>query len=247
MQETSNDGMGKRQTVTIGREHFSVRPWHADPHVAYLTSRPANSSPDPGTLRSVLSKIEEVGYTAVITSALHFSEIDSFIRAGFTEYDRLTVLAHDMSQMDPSRRTPPDSMNLRAARKRDRAAALELDGRAFPQFWRLDEEGLDEALSATTRTRFRVAEIDGRIVGYSVTGRAMRQCFLQRLATDPDVAGAGIGSALVVDALQWGRRRHAKCVLVNTQRTNERALSVYRRLGFRITPTSLLVMTRALP
>lgn len=246
MQETSNYGMGKRQRITAGREHFLIRPWHADPRVAYLSSRPVSSTPSAAALGSALEQMGRLGYASVITTALHHSEVDAFVRNGFVEFDRLTVLAHDLFNLDPPRRTPPESLRLRRARRSDRLDALELDQRAFQPFWRLDQEGLNEALGATARTRFRVAEIDGSVVGYSVTGRAMTQGFLQRLAADPQVAGRGVGSALVIDALRWARKRRAGSMLVNTQSTNQRALDLYQRLGFRVTPTYLMVMTREL-
>ena len=85
------------------------------------------------------------------------------------------------------------------------------------------------------------------MVGYAITGRGAGQGFLQRLATDPDLYGRGVGSALVVDALQWSARRRARRVLVNTQRENTRALDLYRRLGFEPTPTDLVVLRRPVP
>jgi len=48
----------------------------------------------------------------------------------------------------------------------------------------------------------------------------------------------------VLDALRWAARRRVGRVLVNTQTTNERALDLYRRLGFVRTPTDLVVLTR---
>ena len=43
---------------------------------------------------------------------------------------------------------------------------LSVDGRAFDRFWRLDQAGLDEALSATPTSRFRVADApDGDVAG----------------------------------------------------------------------------------
>ncbi|HPU39675.1 MAG TPA: GNAT family N-acetyltransferase, partial [Microthrixaceae bacterium] len=88
---------------------------------------------------------------------------------------------------------------------------------------------------------------DGRVVGYAITGRGSGQGFLQRLATDPDVAGNGIGTALVLDALQWAARRRCGRLLVNTQRENHRALALYEHLGFVATTTDLVVLSRPVP
>lgn len=87
----------------------------------------------------------------------------------------------------------------------------------------------------------------GTVVGYAVTGRGGSQGFLQRLAADPECAGHGIGSALVLDAMRWSRRRRCRRLLVNTQQDNRRALELYTRLGFRPTPTDLVVLVRPIP
>ncbi len=80
-----------------------------------------------------------------------------------------------------------------------------------------------------------------------MTGRAGSQGFLQRLATDPGHSGQGIGSRLVLDALQWAAQRGVRRVLVNTQWSNDRALALYRHLGFESTATDLVVLMRRLP
>jgi GNAT superfamily N-acetyltransferase len=247
VQETSSDGMSTRQTLTLGHERFRVGPWHADAATAYLALTPDVTRPSVAGLQRCLDRLGRDGYSSIITAALHPDEARPFLQAGFVEYDRLRVLSHDLTDLDPSRRPVEDRVQLRRARRGDRRAALAVDARAFPPFWRLDSAGLDEAISATPRSRFRVAELDGRTIGYAVTGRALSQGFLQRLATDPAHVGHGVGSALVVDALRWARRRHVLRVLVNTQSDNERALALYRQLGFRMTATDLVVLTRPVP
>lgn len=239
--------MRTRETLILGNERFRVGPWHADAAIAYLSLTPEVPRPSSAGLRRCLRRLGDQGYSSIITAALHPEEARSFLAAGFEEYDRLRVLSHPLVDLDPPRRTPDGRLRLRRARSRDRDPALVVDARSFPGFWRLDPSGLHEALDATPRTRFRVASLEGRVVGYAVTGRAGTQGFLQRLATDPDHAGQGIGSQLVVDGLRWAARRRLSRVLVNTQVDNERALSLYLRLGFAPTPTDLVVLTRPIP
>ncbi|UDY34360.1 GNAT family N-acetyltransferase [Dermatobacter hominis] len=239
--------MASRQLLSVGEDRFRVGPWHADDRIAYLALQPQVGGPSVEGLRGCLHRIAEAGYTSVITSALHPSESGSFTEAGFTEYDRLRVLAHDLRDLDPPRPPLDGRVRLRRARRHDRDAALTVDGRAFPTFWRLDRTAMTEAEQATPVTRFRVAAEGDRTIGYAITGRGAGQGFLQRLATDPDLAGRGVGSALVVDALRWSARRRCRRLLVNTQQENLRALDLYERLGFRPTPTDLVVLHRPVP
>lgn len=238
--------MMTRQTLILGNERFRVGPWHADPTIAYLALTTDVPRPSPDGLRRCLVRLRDDGYSSVITAALHPEEAQSFLETGFEEYDRLRVLSHPLIDLDPPRRDPDSGVRLRRARTSDREQALAVDSRAFTPFWRLDGDGLDEALAATPQTRFRAATRSG-LIGYAVTGHAGAQGFLQRLAVDPDHAGGGVGSALVIDALRWSRRRRARRVLVNTQPDNHRALELYQRLGFEPTPTDLLVLARSVP
>ncbi len=108
----------------------------------------------------------------------------------------------------------------RRARKGDRGAVLELDHRSFDGFWRLDADGLTNAIEATPSSRFRVAEGADRLLAYAVTGRAGQHGYLQRLAVDPSVRREGYGRAVVFDGLRWLRRHGATQALVNTQCDN---------------------------
>lgn len=242
--------MSAGQTVTLDGERFRVGTWHADPSVAYVGLVPEHPRPSDDGVRRCTAQLAEAGYSSIITTALHTDEAGPFLRAGFEEYDRLRVLAHDLRHLDrvPDSlvRLDPD-LTLRRARRRDHPAALSVDGRAFPGFWRLDAAGLDEAIRATPHRRFRVAELDGQVVGYAVTGRAGNQSFLQRLATEPTRSGRGVGSSLVLDALRWAARRRVRRMLVNTQSDNQRALELYHHLGFELTPTDLVVLSRPIP
>lgn len=239
--------MSTRETLTLGTERFRVGPWHADSATAHLTVSSSVARPSVAGLQRCLEHLRADGYSSIITAALHPEEAGSFLRAGFVEYDRLHVLSHDLRDLDPDLPSTARAIQLRRGRRADRPAALAVDHAAFPLTWRLDDAGLDDALHATPRRRFRVGVGEDEILGYAVTGRSGRQGFLQRLAVHPSRQGGGIASALVLDALRWAARHRATRVLVNTQTGNRRALELYRRLGFEPTPTDLVVLTRPIP
>ncbi|MEA2685229.1 MAG: hypothetical protein QOE93_424 [Actinomycetota bacterium] len=123
---------------------------------------------------------------------------------------------------------------------------LDVDAGSFSHFWRLDRGGLDEALTATPSTRFRVAALDRRVVGYAITGRAGDQGYLQRLAVAVAARRSGVGRALALDGLRWLRRRGVHRAVVNTQFGNDAALALYLHVGFRLEQSDLAVLHRRL-
>ena len=189
-----------------------------------------------GDVDEVINALVGAGITGALTSAVGPFEEQVFLSAGFRVHERLLLLRHSLQQIE----TLPDTP-MRRANRRDRDQVLDVDHRAFQDFWQLDDAGLTDAVRATPHARFRVA---GRqeITGYAVTGRAGSVGFLQRLAVHPEHQGHAIGKALALDGLHWLHRRRATHVLVNTQHQNTRAAELYERLGFRREPHDLAVL-----
>lgn len=227
--------------VEWGAERARVAPWRGDPELAYLAPLPEGPPPSPRFLDQCLQRLAAQGFHSVVTPALAPSEQRPFLVAGFDVHERLHLLAHDMLDLPDAPRGA-----TRRARRHDRDAVLAVDRAAFSAFWRLDRAGLKDALEAVPSSRFRVAPVapDRDVTGYAVAGRAARQGYLQRLAVHPDRQGAGLGMALVADALRWMRRHGVSRAVVNTQLDNDRALSLYVRAGFRLQPAGLAVLRR---
>jgi ribosomal protein S18 acetylase RimI-like enzyme len=172
------------------------------------------------------------------TAALREFEAHAFLGAGFEVHESLHVLEHTLRSLP----TVDSPVKLRRARRHDLSSVLSVDHQAFEPFWQLDEAGIREAIAATPSARYRVAD-NGAVVGYAICGRADSVGFIQRLAVHPQVLRSGIGSALIVDALRWLKRRGVRQALVNTQPGNSPALSLYQRLGFTLREEPLLVLT----
>jgi len=238
--------MATRQTITVGRLRFRVGPWHPDPTVAQVVIGSHGHRGSTEEIRQLLDRVVDAGYLGAITSALDANEVSSYLTVGFSEYDRLTVLRHDLSDLHHLPPVP-DDLRIRRGRRTDRTRSLEVDGAAFPSFWRLDHWGLADAESATPTSRFRVAWSGDDLVGYAVTGRGGSQGFLQRLATRPTNQRRGVGTALVADSLTWCQRRRCTQAFVNTQVGNGAALALYERLGFHGTDHHLVVLRWSAP
>jgi ribosomal protein S18 acetylase RimI-like enzyme len=218
-------------------------PWRGDALTAYVAPvRPGLGPISAADVERCVEAAAAAHYRTAITAALPRREQAPFLEVGFAVAERLHLLVHpldDLPTLDPA-------ALLRRGRRRDRDATLAVDHAAFAPFWRLDEQGLGDALSATSAVHYRVAHRAGRLVGYAVTGRADHRGYVQRLAVDPAMEGEGIGAALLLDGLRWLRRWGARDALVNTQEGNERSLRLYQRTGFVVQPEGLAVLQLAL-
>ncbi len=223
-----------------GTRQLRVHPWHGEATVALVGPARGAKRLDPHTINRCVDRLTRAGVEQVVTPALHLTDARAFLAAGFTAREELHLLRRTLHDTLPEPTAP-----TRAGRRRDRDAALVVDGAAFDGFWRFDRASLDEACRATPHHRFRLTG-DGGVTGYAVTGRAGARGYLQRLAVDPDAQGRGLGSSLVADALRWLRDAGASDVMVNTQERNQRALDLYRAMGFVDEPRGLLVLERSL-
>jgi len=233
--------MSLMRTPTGGRSRLRVRPWHGDHRIAHVA--PAGDFLGPLTPTDVgraLDDLRRAGYTAAITAALHRADRAPFLDVGFVETERLHLLQHRFDALVAA--PPAPGVDIRRGRRREHAEVLVVDHAAFAPFWRLDEAGLAEALTATSSVHFQVARTAAGIIGYAVCGRAGPRGYVQRLAVDPGAQGRGIGAALVYDGLRWLRRWGAADALVNTQEGNARSLRLYHRAGFVLQPDGLAVL-----
>ena len=239
MTRAASRGVAEPETIEQHGERARLASWRADGLVAHLSPtamRPLSAS----FIDSCIERLRARGFTLVVTSALSEEESAGFLRAGFEVQEKLELLTHDLEAI------PSVDHRLRRPWRRDRPSVLAVDAIAFNQFWRLHQGGLDDALGATPSVRFRVHGRGDRLDAYVIGGRGAGTGYVQRLAVHPDARGQGLGRSLVGDVLRWMRRRGAARALVNTQQTNEVALSLYRSCGFRLMPDGLKVLAKAL-
>ncbi|WP_436794037.1 GNAT family N-acetyltransferase [Actinospongicola halichondriae] len=226
--------MTATDAVSANGVRIRVRAWRGRDDVAECLAAPIGAIVPPDLVRDAVERATESGYTRAVTPALPPYEWRPYLDAGFDIRERLHLLGHLMLDL-PER---PD-IRLRRVGRRDMDQVLAIDHASFEPFWRLDPAGLDEAAHATPSSRFRLVR-DGS--GYALFGRAGIRGYVQRLAVSPDAQGQGRGAALVIDGLHWLRRWRTTEALVNTQVTNERAVELYERLGFRKRPGGLAVL-----
>ncbi len=218
--------------------------WPYEPDVAHLVLLDHHMVPDASDVARWIVDARSTGARALRTGALFAASTPAFHEAGFEMIDRLRLLELDLSVQRPAPNGEPARLKRLRPSMLDEASRV--DRRAFGTPWANDAAALGDIMSATPHHRSRCVELDGRMVAFAISGRAAAWGYIQRLAVDPSARRAGLGRALVDDAVRWMRRRHVARALVNTASDNVAALSLYRSYGFDDRPDDLTILERAL-
>lgn len=189
---------------------------------------------------SLASNYNRVGRPAVV--AVRDGEAIPWLRReGAADLDRL-----ELSQGPPDRAvSPPADVRIRPARPRD--------ARSYLEFWRaIVAEGRAVRTESVTspahvyRARFRrpwtdreaqiVAVERGRVVGHVYVQRELhpvtRHVATLGIAVAADRRSLGIGTALMAEAIRWGRSVGVEKLMLSVYPTNRAAIALYRRFGF---------------
>lgn len=118
---------------------------------------------------------------------------------------------------------------IRRMREEDLPWVAKLEKQCFSLPW--SEENLRRSL-ADTNYLFVVAEENGRIAGYAGLLRALDEGDVTNVAVDGAYRGQGIGSGLVRQLMEEGRKCGIRSFTLEVRVSNEAAVHVYKKLGF---------------
>lgn len=107
---------------------------------------------------------------------------------------------------------------------------LEIEQLSFTDPW--SREMFRSELEVGGGTYARMAERDGRLLGYSLAVLVADEAHLGNLAVHPDARGAGVGQALLDDLLHVAEKRRATRLTLEVRESNEGARKFYYRNGF---------------
>ena len=153
--------------------------------------------------------------------------------AGFELLDQIIFLRlHDLAApVSPPTAEPP--ARLRPGGPADVPALAALDAAAFDPVWHFAADDVTEMLM---RGRVCVAELDGRLVGYTaVLANSLDEAQLARIGVAPGAQGHGVGRQLLDDAVAYAHAQGYRSVLLNTQESNTRSQALYAAAGFQRT------------
>lgn len=73
---------------------------------------------------------------------------------------------------------------------------------------------------------------DGKLLGYFLLMNAVDELHILNITVRPDLQGRGLGRILLDKIIQLARKDGMKSVLLEVRPSNQRALQVYRHVGF---------------
>jgi [ribosomal protein S18]-alanine N-acetyltransferase len=178
----------------------------------------------------------ETGVTEIAALILYPWLLPHLRRLGFDYREEIVTLRREGTAVPRPLRS---DITVRRADWRESGLVEGIDHAAFEPIWQLDEDTLRQA--ARMAYSFTIADLDGKNVGYQISTMYNDGVHLARLATLPEVQGAGIGGVLLGDMIERFVRRGLKVATVNTQRSNKQSQRLYQRYGFDFTGLDMSV------
>lgn len=189
----------------------------------------------PVLIEDLRTVARDQGFTRLLGPLVPDDLVRPYVRAGLAVRQRIVVYRMRQPNLDAR---PAAGVTVRVGGRDDLAAAAGVDAACFDDFWRYDEPAWRHAAEAE---RLAVAETAaGKVIGYTLCTVHGPEATVGRLAVSPDHRGAGVGSALLADAVASAARRGAAGVTLCTQEENGTARRLYESAGFREAPGRLV-------
>lgn len=122
------------------------------------------------------------------------------------------------------------NLAVRPMRGEDAAVAAGLEMECFSEFW--SEASMREELS-DKKSRFFAAETEGKTVGYIGAKNILDEVYMSSIAVREAFRQKGIGGELLSALIERSREEGASLVTLEVRKTNESAIALYRRFGFK--------------
>jgi GNAT superfamily N-acetyltransferase len=192
----------------------------------------------PVIIPDLMDAAREQGFGRLLGPLLPEGVAAPYLVAGLRVVERVVVMR--LSKVDRARPAPPspDGVAIRPATCGDLDDIAAVDAASFDDFWRYDESTLARYVSTE---RGAVAVKEGHVIGYTLAIARDREGTLGRLAVVPECRGAGVGTALVCEAVAWMAHEGVRGVTLSTQAANAVSRRLYRGIGFNELDDALVV------
>jgi len=184
------------------------------------------------------------GFRRLLSPLVPEDSADAYRACGMHEVESILALRLERPGHADDVPAPP-GVTLRLGTVDDALEVVDLDHRAFDEFWRYDHDTIERYASTE---RLALAQTAESVIGYTLCAVSGAEGTLGRLAVHPDWQGRGVGTTLLQDALHYLGRRGARAVTLSTQVDNAKSRRLYASAGFReLAGRLLFLMCEDLP
>lgn len=125
-----------------------------------------------------------------------------------------------------------EEIKIRPMLNKDILVVVDIDKKSYSRPWGVNE--FFREINYNRFSRYFVAEIDNTIVGYIGSWFLSDLIHITTVAVHPDYRRKGIGEKLMNYILDIGKKENYKTCVLEVRVSNERAIELYKKLGFRI-------------
>jgi ribosomal protein S18 acetylase RimI-like enzyme len=225
---------GKEMNKLVGCLTAAADP----PPCAWIRLAAVHGSGEPTSLlarmlEQVLRVLPSTGVNQVAWLAADPWPEDTLSRHGFRPVNWIeTYVKEDLEGPVNLENDTPKSVTIRAVKYSELNAMAEIDELAFTPMWRHSLTSLKVAYGEALS--FDMVVMDEQPVGfqYSIRGQEFKSAHLVRITVSPEVQGSGVGTALMISALDSYRAQGIRRVSLNTQVDNVSSHKLYEKFGF---------------
>ncbi len=123
-----------------------------------------------------------------------------------------------------------DTLTIDQMTEQDLDQVLLIEGSSFTHSW--SRQSFESELSRNRLAVYRVARLDGQVVGYGGIWVILDEAHLTTLAVDQVYRGQGIATALLQELMESARRAGASKMTLEVRPSNLVARRLYERFGF---------------
>ena len=165
--------------------------------------------------------------------------------AGWNVYKRLYVCDQNLKYLPKNTYQDLSSVSQKKLEVNDFSYLLDLDKNIFDSYWRNSKTSFHETLKSCVNNYLFLLREQGKLIGYAILGETRNLSYLQRIGVDINYQSLGYGKGLLQNVLNFAKKRNFYTIKLNTQETNESALSLYKKHGFIVQKKKLIIMTNA--
>ena len=195
-------------------------------------------------LKKIYKKSREL---KIIFNSSMVSEIESDLWEESGWVKKHTLFVCESNLLEVKKINPPKDalISCKLLNPSDIPLLLEVDKNIFDPYWRNSYSNFIETIKTSNNNYLFKIYHNDIACGYGILGETRGFTYLQRFGIDKTFQKKGMGGDLLSYILSFAKAKNFKKMKLNTQSTNQAALSLYTNNTFEVLEKKLVIMGSA--